>query len=180
MGVGTFGTVVRGNRDGTEVVGKAIHRMERQRTEIQAGVMTEVYALERCAGIATITQLWDLVMVGERFVLIFEPWGKHLGVYFQECPGDRRPDVLRKILGDVVAGVGYLHSPLRLLHADLKPNNVLVRSASAPGGPEVPAVGDPAANLPTPPPLPEGENRRVTHERASYEDCAETLLDSPE
>ena len=133
VGVGTFGTVVRGNRDGTEVVGKAIHRMERQRAEIQAGVMTEVYALERCAGIATITQLWDLVMVGERFVLILEPWGKHLGD-FLAFPGNRRADFLRKILGDVVAGVGYLHSPLRLLHADLKPNNVLVRAASATGG----------------------------------------------
>ena len=142
MGVGTFGTVVRGNRDGIEVVGKTIHRMERQRTEIQAGVMTEVYALERCAGIATITQLWDLVLVDARFVLIFEPWGKHLGVYFQEFPGDRRPDYLRKILGDVVAGIGYLHSPLRLLHADLKSNNVLVRAASAPGGLPAARVAD--------------------------------------
>ena len=142
MGHGTFGTVVRGNRDGIEVVGKAIHRMERQKPEIKEEVMREVYTLERCAGITTITQLWDLVMVGERFVLIFEPWGKHLGVYFQERPGDRRPDVLRKILGDVVAGVGYLHSPLRLLHADLKPNNVLVRAASAPSGLPAARVAD--------------------------------------
>ena len=159
VGVGTFGTVVRGNRDGIEVVGKAIHRMERQRTEIQAGVMTEVYALERCAGIATITQLWDLVMVGERFVLIFEPWGKHLGD-FLAFPGNRRADFLRKILGDVVAGVGYLHSPLRLLHADLKSNNVLVRAASAPG--ELPAarVADLGSVLQAAlPPSPLKENR---------------------
>ena len=60
------------------------------------------------------------------------------------------------------------------------PTASALASASAPGGPAVPAVVDPAANLPTPPPLPEGENRRVTHERASYEDCPETLLDSPE
>ena len=53
-------------------------------------------------------------------------------------------------------------------------------SASAPGGPTVPAVVDPAANLPTPPPLPEVEHRRYTYERLPYEDCPETLLDSPE
>ena len=51
-------------------------------------------------------------------------------------------------------------------------------SGSAPGGPQVPAVVDPAANLPTPPPLPEVENMRYTYERANYEDCPETLLDT--
>ena len=71
---------------------------------------------------------------------------------------------------------------MEVLYQDMVdiPTASALASASAPGGPEVPAVVDPAANLPTPPPLPEGENRRVTHERASYEDCPETLLDSPE
>ena len=88
-------------------------------------------------------------------MLIFEPWGKHLGDYFQEFPGDRRPDYLRKILGDVVAGIGYLHSPLGLLHADLKSNNVLVRAASAPGGLPAARVADLGAVLQAPlPPFP--------------------------
>ena len=161
---GSFGTVARLDRGGIAAVGKQIFRRGRQATAILPEVMREAAVLGQCRGVATITQLWDLVVWQGRFMLVFEAWGRGLSEHFRLSPGDRRPEVLRKIVADVLAGLSFLHSELGLLHADLKPNNVLVREALAPAvlpAARISDLGSVVQATPLDPPIPTNRRQRA-------------------
>ena len=126
MGRGIFGEVYYKAITSQGLV--AIKRMriqanESAREHVEAA-LAEVAVLERCANHPHIVTLLDVAKKGSRMVLVFEIWGRDLEQSFRKVPERFSPERVRLIAKQTLIALDVLHN-MGLIHADLKPENVL-------------------------------------------------------
>ena len=118
VGKGRFGVVKAAEREGTQVVIKEVDK---------ADAMVELLCLERCRGAAHIVQLLDVIALPFATGFVLERWGCDLGgILMAQASAPLTTPQIRGIIADVAKGLGYLHG-VGLVHADLKPANVLAK-----------------------------------------------------
>ncbi|CEP01042.1 hypothetical protein PBRA_008354 [Plasmodiophora brassicae] len=81
-----------------------------------------------------VTQMRDSFMVvgdnGKHMCTVFEVLGDNLLELLKRCPGRRLPLASVKVIArDILKGLDFLHRRCRIIHTDLKPENVLVASS---------------------------------------------------
>ena len=136
MGGGTFGVVHLGTHlsSGTRVaIKKALQQSGKGSVDLFADMVAEAACLERCRGHPSIVQLLDAWHAGPNGYphLVFELWGCDLNDPRWHLAGGLGPKSLRAIVRSVASGLSFLHG-VGLIHADVKPANVLAKQASSP------------------------------------------------
>ena len=125
LGSGTFGEVFKGCTAQGPVAIKRLRTQDGQSAGQQSdAALEEVVILERCANHPHIVTLLDVAKSGLRIVLVFEFWGRDLEDSYQRFPELFSPDRVRPIAKHILLALDYLHN-MGLIHADLKPGNVL-------------------------------------------------------
>ena len=132
LGEGSFGQVFSATKPGsTQEFAVKIFK-----SDCKVSAMEEAIVLEKCANHPCIVQLLDAASVPGRgccqHKLVFERWGRDLAATFRQKQSsgelDRGfgPVQLRRIVSDVASGLAHLNH-IGLIHADLKPQNVLAK-----------------------------------------------------
>ena len=131
LGGGAFGAVFAGTKksSGDELAIKVLnHGTSRE------DAWAEAYVLDRCRGHPNIVTLLDVYEGSgndKRYHFVFEMWGLDLAVVLRGgWPPRWGAGGARTLSADMVSGVSHLHA-LDLVHADLKPANILVRDDGA-------------------------------------------------
>ena len=131
LGGGAFGAVFVGTKKGSgdEFAIKVLnHGTPRE------DAWAEAYVLDRCRGHPNIVSLLDVYEVSgndKRYHFVFAMWGVDLAVVLRGGWAPRwGAGGARTLSADMVSGVSHLHA-LDLVHADLKPANILVRDDGA-------------------------------------------------
>ena len=130
LGEGSFGRCYFGRRlaDGQEVAVKALAPGADQLRHAWA----EGYLLDRCRGHPHVPQLLDVFMghTPNQWHLVLEYAGQNLST-FQRAQGDGlEPGASRSVVQHVALALQFLHG-IGLLHADVKPRNILVQGTAA-------------------------------------------------
>ena len=100
----------------------------RQETDPWRAAFVEARVLERCRGHPRFPQLLDVVF-GARpgeYGLVLEHGGVDLQRFLEQAGGSLAPEESRGVLAHVASALAFLHGA-GLIHADVKPSNVLVR-----------------------------------------------------
>jgi len=127
LGEGSFGEVFCATAHGHDVVVKVL-----KDGDVKQLAFREAYVLDRCLGHRHIVQLLDVFASPSPhcyFHLVFEPWGCDLRRFLADICPSPRPDHIRDILSQVLSAVGHIHG-LGLLHADICPANIFIKSDS--------------------------------------------------
>ena len=119
IGNGAFGVVYSAERNAFQVVIKFLGKADRK------DALAECLSLERCRGSPHIAQLLDVVSTKKGVGLVLEPWGTDLDTLMKK-PSVFNGGEVRSIIWDTCKGLQHLHG-LGLVHADLKPANVLAQ-----------------------------------------------------
>jgi serine/threonine protein kinase len=88
--------------------------------------LPEAYALDRCSDHPRIIQLLDIKAASlpkKLIAFVLEDWGVDLRESMRRAP--KTPEQVRDILCQVIDGTAHLRK-IGLIHADLKPSNILV------------------------------------------------------
>ena len=135
LGEGTFGEVFRARLGAQTFAAKRL-RTTNQRSNRYAA-MREAYFLDRCQGHPHVIQLFDVSADPadkNSFIFLFEEWGQDLDRWLRASEKPFGSRAVRGLLSDVVSGLRHLHEALGVMHADLKPANVLVQARGASSG----------------------------------------------
>ena len=131
LGEGSYGRVYRARAcaDGRQVVAKA-----RTGTDSLKHALAEAVALDRCRGHPRATTLLDVFMRGSpgQIHLVLEHTGRDLDQCLLAAGKDLAPGAARHITQHVASALQCLHGQ-GLLHADVKPANILVAELGAGG-----------------------------------------------
>ena len=150
LGDGTFGDVFKATfRKGDMVTSDICVKRIKKDTVSGEAVRVEVYALERCNdACASVVRLLDVFVRSSepRFHLVLELWDTNL---FRFCADSTAtPLQIRSAMRGPMEGLRFLHDSLQLVHADIKPQNILVRVRPTSGLEDLVAVlGDLGAVL---------------------------------
>ena len=131
LGGGVFGDVhaasVQGSTD--EVAVKLLKNPESTAKTARFCASQEAYVLDRCQGHPCIVQLLDAFVEDvppRRFALVLELWGRDLAEWLRADATRFTAKQIRHCADRCVQGLAHLHG-LELLHADIKPRNVLAK-----------------------------------------------------
>jgi serine/threonine protein kinase len=99
----------------------------------------EAYILDRCQGHPHIEQMLDVfcdVAEPQHHYLVFERGTCDLTVVLRR-PDPMQPMIVRGALGNLISALTHVHG-LGLIHADLKPDNILAfeGASTSPGHPQ--------------------------------------------
>ena len=134
LGEGTFGEVFRARLGAQTFAAKRLRTSQRS---TRYAAMREAYFLDRCQGHPHVIQLFDVAADPadkKSFIFLFEEWGQDLDMWLRASEKPFGSRAVRGLLSDVVSGLRHLHEALGVLHADLKPANVLVQARAASSG----------------------------------------------
>ena len=127
LGEGNFGRCFTARRlsDGREVAVK----MLREGPDQERLAWSEAYLIDRCRGLPCFPQLLDVFMgpAPGQYSLVLEFAGTDLNSILQGCPCLPAASV-PQLLGPLASALQFLHG-LGLIHADVKPHNILVRQS---------------------------------------------------
>jgi hypothetical protein len=135
LGHGTFGTVFSVEEGSGRF---AVKRLRAPFGDSMEAV-TEVYALERCLGVPSIIQIFDVFLHGAppHVHIVLELWGTdlHEELRLQQALGltGLAPADIRRVVEDTLKGLYFLHTTLKMAHTDVKPANILVQRNGGPG-----------------------------------------------
>jgi len=127
IGEGTYGIVYKGEdlKTGQFVAMKKI-RLEAEEEGIPSTAVREISMLKELRH-ASIVCLEDVIMQENRLYLIFEYLPMDLKRFLDNLDKDKMmdPSLVRSFLYQITQGIAYCHQR-RILHRDLKPQNLLV------------------------------------------------------
>uniref|UniRef100_H3CZ51 Cyclin-dependent kinase 15 n=2 Tax=Tetraodon nigroviridis TaxID=99883 RepID=H3CZ51_TETNG len=124
LGQGAYASVYKGiSRINGQLVALKVIRM---RTEegVPFTAIREASLLKRLKH-ANVVLLHDIVHTSQTLTLVFEYVQTDLGQYLSQHPGGLRPHNVQIFLFQLLRALSYIHSR-RVLHRDLKPQNLLV------------------------------------------------------
>ncbi|KAH8926661.1 Pkinase-domain-containing protein [Atractiella rhizophila] len=127
IGEGTYGIVYRARdlRDNNVVALKKI-KLEQDEEGVPSTAIREISLLKEMKH-ENVVRLLDLVYADTKLYLVFEFLDTDLKRFMDKQPDRLTPQLVAKFTYQLLAGVFYLHSH-RILHRDLKPQNLLVTS----------------------------------------------------
>ena len=133
LGQGVFGEVVQA-RFGDELVAvKTLKKQTNPRTLTAPVGIEEVYVLDRCRGHPHLVQLLDVFEDSQgRTNLVCAHGGKDLAAIVKDAGRGLEPLAVRQVVGGTLQALRHLHS-IGVIHADVKPANILCRGLGVAG-----------------------------------------------
>jgi len=128
LGEGTYGVVYKARDIGTgDMLALKKIRLDAEDEGIPSTAIREISLLKQLQH-RNIVRLYDVVLTDKTLTLVFEFLDQDLKKYLDAC-GDRGLDVAttKSFLWQLLQGISYCHEN-RVLHRDLKPQNLLVNS----------------------------------------------------
>ena len=128
LGQGSFGTCFSGTRlaDGSKVAVKALNEGLSQ----SRFAFVEAHVLDRCRSHAHIPKLLDVFIHEQKYHLVMEYGGVDLDKFMRSASADEvSTSIARRIIAQVASALRCLHG-LGLVHADVKPSNIFVSTAT--------------------------------------------------
>ncbi|GBC05884.1 hypothetical protein RclHR1_00650003 [Rhizophagus clarus] len=128
IGEGTYGVVYKAEEKKTgRVVALKKMRLESQNDEgVPCTAMREIAILKETNN-KNVVKLLDTIHADKKLYLVFEYLDMDLKRYMEMTPNQFPAEIIKKLLFQLVSGVHYCHSR-RILHRDLKPQNLLIDS----------------------------------------------------
>ncbi|RKP00261.1 hypothetical protein CXG81DRAFT_13428, partial [Caulochytrium protostelioides] len=126
LGEGTYGVVYKAkNKEKNVVVALKRIRLENDEEGIPCTAIREISLLKELRH-ANVIRLDDVVYTEKKLTLVFEYLDSDLGKVIDAAgPGGIDGPTLKALIYQLICGVAYCHSQ-RVLHRDLKPQNLLV------------------------------------------------------
>ncbi|RIA97827.1 Pkinase-domain-containing protein [Glomus cerebriforme] len=128
IGEGTYGVVYKAEEKKTgRVVALKKMRLESQNDEgVPCTAMREIAILKETNN-KNVVKLLDTIHADKKLYLVFEYLDMDLKRYMEMTSNQFSTEIIKKLLFQLVSGVHYCHSR-RILHRDLKPQNLLIDS----------------------------------------------------
>eukprot|EP01016_Furgasonia_blochmanni_P028129 TRINITY_DN2957_c0_g1_i1.p1 TRINITY_DN2957_c0_g1~~TRINITY_DN2957_c0_g1_i1.p1 ORF type:complete len:371 (-),score=125.58 TRINITY_DN2957_c0_g1_i1:190-1302(-) len=125
LGEGTYGVVYKA-RDKTtkELFALKKIRLESEDEGIPSTAIREIALLKELQH-PNIVRLHDVIHTSKKLILVFEYVDQDLKKFMNSCDKPLEPIVVKSFLYQLLKGIAHCHQ-LRVLHRDLKPQNLLV------------------------------------------------------
>lgn len=129
IGEGTYGVVFKA-RD--KITGRLMAlkkiRLEHEDEGVPSTALREISVLKDLEH-GNVVRLEDVVSHNNKLYLVFEYLDQDLKRYIDDCPA-LAPDLIQSYMHQLLTGLAFCHSN-RVLHRDLKPQNLLIDSEGA-------------------------------------------------
>ena len=129
-GKGTYGVVRKGRRrhDNLDVAVKTLKEKAKRGSSDEDEILPEIVLLEAMHH-PNVVELVDIVFIGDITHIIMKDAGHSLKEIVRRLGNFGTQDI-KNVLHDVIAGLEYIHS-IDIIHADLKPANIMIGDDSA-------------------------------------------------
>src|SRR5210317_23326 len=125
VGEGTYGVVYKAkDRITGEIIALKKIRLEAEDEGIPSTAIREISLLKELQH-PNIVRLYDVVHTEKKLTLVFEYLDQDLKKYLDVCEGGLEAGIMKSLLYQLLRGVAYCHHH-RVLHRDLKPQNLLI------------------------------------------------------
>ncbi|KAJ2587164.1 cyclin-dependent kinase 5, partial [Coemansia sp. RSA 1722] len=125
LGEGTYGIVYKAqNRETNEVVALKRIRLDNEEEGVPCTAIREISLLKELKH-PNILGLFDVLHTEKKLTLVFEFMDSDLKKFVDAYGGDLDPPTVKHLLYQLLGGIAYCHRN-RVLHRDLKPQNLLI------------------------------------------------------
>jgi len=129
LGEGTYGVVYKARDASGEVYALKTIRLEAEDEGIPSTAIREISLLKELTH-PNIVKLCDVIHTERKLTLVFEFMNEDLKKLLDLCEGGLNPETTKSYLYQLCRGISYCHAH-RVLHRDLKPQNLLTNRAGA-------------------------------------------------
>lgn len=127
VGEGTYGIVYKArNKETQEIVALKSIRLDSVDEGVPCTAIREISLLKELVH-PSIVRLYDVIYTEKKLTLVFEFLEKDLKKYMDGCGGHIPPQQIQIFMYQLLCGIKFCHDH-RVLHRDLKPQNLLINS----------------------------------------------------
>ncbi|CAG8555385.1 3731_t:CDS:10 [Cetraspora pellucida] len=125
LGEGTYGIVYKAqNKDTNEVVALKRIRLDNEEEGVPCTAIREISLLKELKH-ANIVRLYDVLHTEKKLTLVFEYLDSDLKKFLDTYGGDLDILTIKQLMYQLLKGIAFCHEH-RVLHRDLKPQNLLI------------------------------------------------------
>ncbi|KAG9287995.1 hypothetical protein G9A89_017590 [Geosiphon pyriformis] len=127
LGEGTYGIVYKAqNRDTNEVVALKRIRLDNEEEGVPCTAIREISLLKELKH-PNIVRLYDVLHTEKKLTLVFEYLDSDLKKFLDTYGGDLEVPTIKQLMYQLLKGIAFCHEH-RVLHRDLKPQNLLINN----------------------------------------------------
>lgn len=129
LGEGTYGIVYKAqNRETNEVVALKRIRLDNEEEGVPCTAIREISLLKELKH-PNIVRLYDVLHTEKKLTLVFEYLDSDLKKFLDSYGGDIDVITLKQLMYQLLKGIAFCHAH-RVLHRDLKPQNLLINKVN--------------------------------------------------
>ena len=135
LGEGRHGIVYKAqNKETGEIVALKRIRLDNEEEGVPCTAIREISLLKELRH-PNIERLYDVLHTERKLTLVFEFFDTDLKKYLDHYSGDIDQSLIKHLLYQLLKGIAYCHEH-RILHRDLKPQNLLINKVCFPSWPQ--------------------------------------------